>query len=115
MAPRLDSGEVFPYLVIFDQTSLPNFEWQMDYWSRLFSYYNISYDNRHLTVMSAIYLPICNSENRIFGMKKKRNFFKDILTKKKNEREVHSIYTFIVSTEIDVRRRRKRNIGLYYF
>jgi hypothetical protein len=76
MAPRLDSGEVFPYLVIFDQTSLPNFEWQMDHWPRLFSYYHISCDNRHLTVMPAIYLPICNSENQIFGMKKREIFLK---------------------------------------
>ena len=48
-----------------NNTHLPNYEWQIllsyDHWPTLFSYYNISYDNRYLSIMPSIYLPIISS------------------------------------------------------
>jgi hypothetical protein len=48
--------------------SIPNYEWQTllsyDHWPTLFSFYNISYDNRYLTIMPSIYLPIISSEDQ---------------------------------------------------
>lgn len=51
---------------IHQNISRPNYEWQtllsFDHWPTLFSFYNISCDNRYLTIMPTIYLPII-SEN----------------------------------------------------
>jgi len=53
---------------LFNNTHLPNFEWQtllsFDHWPTLFSYYNISYDNRYLSIMPSIYLPVVSSEGQ---------------------------------------------------
>ncbi|CAF2945911.1 unnamed protein product [Rotaria sp. Silwood2] len=53
---------------MMNNVSLPNYEWQTllsyDHWSTLFSFYNISYDNRYLTIMPSIYLPMISSEDR---------------------------------------------------
>jgi hypothetical protein len=55
---------------ITNNISLPKFEWQtllsIDHWSTLFSYYNISCDNRYLTIMPSIYLPTVSSEDQRF-------------------------------------------------
>lgn len=59
--------------------SLPHYEWQTllsyDHWPTLFSFYNISCDNRYLTIMPSIYLPII-SENELFDKTTKASFFK---------------------------------------
>lgn len=56
-----------------NNNSLPNFEWQTllsyDHWSTLFSFYNISYDNRYLTIMPSIFLPIISSEDQQLDIK----------------------------------------------
>lgn len=48
--------------------SLPHYDWQTllsyDHWPTLFSFYNISYDNRYLTIMPSIYLPTIASEDQ---------------------------------------------------
>ena len=57
--------------------SLPNYEWQtllsFDHWPTLFSFYNISYDNRYLTIMPSIYLPII-SDNQHLDMTTKSSY-----------------------------------------
>lgn len=51
-----------------NNTSIPNYQWSTllayDHWPTLFSYYNISYDNRYLTIMPSIYLPRISSEDQ---------------------------------------------------
>ncbi|CAF1403977.1 unnamed protein product [Adineta steineri] len=53
---------------MINNISVPNYEWQSllsyDHWPTLFSFYNISYDNRYLTIMPSIYLPILSSEDQ---------------------------------------------------
>ncbi|UJR38440.1 hypothetical protein I4U23_031108 [Adineta vaga] len=60
--------------------SLPNYEWQTllsyDHWPTLFSFYNISYDNRYLTIMPSIYLPIISSEDQQLDLTTKTPFQK---------------------------------------
>jgi hypothetical protein len=55
-----------------NSTSMPNFQWttllSFDHWPTLFSYYNISYDNRYLTIMPSIYLPRISSEDQQLEM-----------------------------------------------
>ncbi|CAF3469784.1 unnamed protein product [Rotaria sp. Silwood1] len=68
---------------IINNVSLPNYEWQTllsyDHWSTLFSFYNISYDNRYLTIMPSIYLPIISSEDQKLDMKTKAYYKVNIL------------------------------------
>ena len=51
-----------------NSTSMPNYQWSTllsyDHWPTLFSYYNISYDNRYLTIMPSIYLPRISSDDQ---------------------------------------------------
>ncbi len=60
---------------VIKNVSLINFEWQtllsFDHWPTLFSYYNISYDNRYLTIMPSIYLPVIDLEDQ--QLEKKTN------------------------------------------
>ncbi|CAM4939423.1 unnamed protein product [Rotaria socialis] len=60
---------------MMNNVSLPNYEWQTllsyDHWSTLFSFYNISYDNRYLSIMPSIYLPVVSSEDQPFNVKTK--------------------------------------------
>lgn len=64
---------------ILNNLSLPNYEWQTllsyDHWPTLFSFYNISYDNRYLTIMPSIYLPII-SENQQLDQTKHSSYYK---------------------------------------
>ena len=59
--------------------SIPNYEWQTllsyDHWPTLFSFYNISCDNRYLTIMPTIYLPMI-SENEPLDKTTKASSFK---------------------------------------
>ncbi|CAF3748490.1 unnamed protein product [Rotaria sordida] len=65
---------------IMNNISLSNYEWQTllsyDHWSTLFSFYNISYDNRYLTIMPSIYLPIISSEDQKLDMTTKASYYK---------------------------------------
>jgi hypothetical protein len=60
---------------VIKNASLINFEWQtllsFEHWPTLFSYYNISYDNRYLTIMPSIYLPVIDLEDQ--QLEKKTN------------------------------------------
>jgi len=64
---------------MMNNISLPNYEWQTllsyDHWPTLFSFYNISYDNRYLTIMPSIYLPII-SENQQLDQTTKGSYYK---------------------------------------
>jgi hypothetical protein len=64
---------------LLNNKSLPNYEWQTllsyDHWPTLFSFYNISYDNRYLTIMPSIYLPII-SENQQLDITTKAEYYK---------------------------------------
>ena len=64
---------------LINNISLPNYEWPTllayDHWPTLFSFYNISYDNRYLTIMPSIYLPIV-SENQQLDMTAKTSYYK---------------------------------------
>lgn len=50
-------------------SSIVNYNWQTilnyDHWTTLFSFYNISYDNRYLTIMPSIYLPFFNQDQQL--------------------------------------------------
>ena len=65
---------------MINNISLPNHEWQTilsyDHWPTLFSFYNISYDNRYLTIMPSIYLPIISSEDQPLDRTTKTTYFK---------------------------------------
>ncbi|CAF1533001.1 unnamed protein product [Rotaria magnacalcarata] len=64
---------------MMNNVSLPNYEWQTllsyDHWSTLFSFYNISYDNRYLSIMPSIYLPVVSSEDQPFDVKAKTPYY----------------------------------------
>jgi hypothetical protein len=65
---------------LMNNISLPNYEWQTilsyDHWPTLFSFYNISYDNRYLTIMPSIYLPIISSEDQTLDRTTKPSYYK---------------------------------------
>ncbi|CAF1131739.1 unnamed protein product [Adineta steineri] len=69
---QYQSNEILQEHTINNISSV-NFEWptllSFDHWPTLFSYYNISYDNRYLTIMPSIYLPIINSDHQQLNIK----------------------------------------------
>ena len=69
---------------IADNMSVPNYQWttQLSYnhWSTLFSFYNISYDNRYLTIMPSIYLPIFSSEDQQIDVSTKASYYDRVRT-----------------------------------
>jgi len=77
-AHQYDSHHIIEDQII-NNISLPNYEWQTllsyDHWPTLFSFYNISYDNRYLTIMPSIYLPII-SENQPLDQTTKASYYK---------------------------------------
>jgi len=71
---------------MMNNRSLPNYEWQTllsyDHWPTLFSFYNISYDNRYLTIMPSIYLPIISSEDEQLSLTTNAPYYKvNIITR----------------------------------
>jgi hypothetical protein len=71
---------------MMNNRSLPNYEWQTllsyDHWPTLFSFYNISYDNRYLTIMPSIYLPIISSEDEQLSLTTKAPYYRvNIITR----------------------------------
>lgn len=88
-----DSNKIIEDEISNNNLSLPNYEWQTllsyDHWPTLFSYYNISYDNRYLTIMPSIYLPILSENQQLDQTKQtsnyrvKTNFISFFKTKKK--------------------------------
>ncbi|CAF4411149.1 unnamed protein product, partial [Adineta steineri] len=84
---QYQSNEILQEHTINNISSV-NFEWptllSFDHWPTLFSHYNISYDNRYLTIMPSIYLPIINSDHQQLNIKinhiqNKVNIYCDIL------------------------------------
>jgi hypothetical protein len=75
---QYDSPQIIEDQII-NNISLPNYEWQTllsyDHWPTLFSFYNISYDNRYLTIMPSIYLPII-SDNQQLDKTTKASYYK---------------------------------------
>ena len=65
---------------LMSNMSLPNYEWHTilsyDHWPTLFSFYNISYDNRYLTIMPSLYLPIISSEDQQLDFTSKASYQK---------------------------------------
>jgi hypothetical protein len=65
---------------MINNISFLNYEWQTllsyDHWPTLFSYYNISYDNRYLTIMPSIYLPFISPEDQQFDKTTKTSSYK---------------------------------------
>ncbi|CAF1332024.1 unnamed protein product [Adineta ricciae] len=65
---------------LMSNMSLSNYEWHTilsyDHWPTLFSFYNISYDNRYLTIMPSLYLPIISSEDQQLDFTSKASYRK---------------------------------------
>ena len=69
---------------IIDNISLLNYQWTIhlsyEHWSTLFSFYNISYDNRYLTIMPSIYLPIFSSNDQQINVSTKTSYYDRVRT-----------------------------------
>lgn len=74
---QYDSNNIMEHQLM-NNISSANYEWQTllsyDHWPTLFSFYNISYDNRYLTIMPSIYLPILFPEDQELNMTKNDSY-----------------------------------------
>lgn len=71
-------GENFSSEPFQSNSSTINYNWQTiltyDHWPSLFSFYNISYDNRYLTIMPSIYLPSITQDQQQLDLTSKSTF-----------------------------------------